>query len=200
MLFKKMILASHNKGKIEEISALLAPYGIKVVSALDAGLPDVEETGTTFEENACLKAKTLAKLSGEYCLADDSGLCVDALGGRPGVYSARYAPNRDFNQGILKLLAEVDAVSSLNRKAHFSCVLALADPKTLNCQIFEGRVDGTLSKEKHGQEGFGYDPIFIPSEGDGRTFAQMRKEEKSKISHRGRALAKFIRSLQEWNK
>ena len=195
MTFKKLILATHNKGKIEEISNLLAPYHIDVISAVDLNLPDVEETGTTFEENARLKAVTLAKLSGEYCLADDSGLCVDALDGRPGVYSARYAPNRDFGQGIAKLLAEVEASSSSSRKAHFSCVLALADPKTLDCQVFEGRVDGKLSHEVRGTEGFGYDPVFIPDDGDGRTFAQMSQQEKSQISHRGRALAQFVMSL-----
>lgn len=194
-MIKKLILASHNKGKIKEISELLAPYQIEVISAVDLNLPDVDETGTTFEENARLKAVELAKLSGEYCLADDSGLCVEALGGRPGVYSARYAPDRDFNKGIIKLLDELKETHSNNRKAHFSCVIALADPKSLNCQIFEGRVDGILCKEKRGNGGFGYDPIFAPVEGDGRTFAEMTNEEKSKISHRGRALAQFIKSL-----
>lgn len=200
MGIRKIVIASHNKGKIQEISALLKPYQIEVVSAVDLGLPDVEETGTTFEENSRLKATELAKLSGEFCLADDSGLCVDALGGRPGVYSARYAPDRDFDKGISKLLSEVEATHSNNRNAHFSCVIALAHPQTLECQVFEGRVDGHLSQEKHGQGGFGYDPIFVPGEGDGRTFAEMTNEEKSKISHRGRALAKFVRSLEEWNK
>lgn len=200
MTIKKLVIASHNRGKIDEITNLLAPYHIEVVSAVDLNLPDVEETGMTFEENSRLKAVTLAKLSGEYCLADDSGLCVDALGGRPGVYSARYAPDRDFDKGIIKLLDEVEATHSNNRKAHFSCVIALAHPQTLACQIVEGRVDGSLSKEKHGQGGFGYDPIFVPDEGDGRTFAEMSHEEKSKISHRGRALAKFIEELEKWNK
>lgn len=200
MTIKKLVLASHNKGKIKEISELLSPYKIEVVSAVDLNLPDVEETGTTFEENSRLKAVELAKLSGEFCLADDSGLCVDVLGGRPGVYSARYAPNRDFDKGIDKLLNEIKVTGSDNYNAHFSCVIALAHPHTLECQIFEGRVDGHLSKEKRGVNGFGYDPIFIPDEGDGRTFAEMSNDEKSKISHRGRALAKFIRSLQEWNK
>lgn len=197
MLIRKLVIASHNKGKIEEISTLLKPYQIDVVSAVDLNLPDVEETGTTFEENARLKAIELAKLSGEYCLADDSGLCVDALGGRPGVYSARYAPDRDFDKGITKLLNEVEATHSGNRKAHFSCVIALAHPHTLDCQVFEGRVDGHLTTEKHGVGGFGYDPIFVPDEGDGRTFAEMNHEEKSKISHRGRALVKFVGSLSK---
>lgn len=192
---KKLVIASHNQGKIKEISELLSPFGIEVVSAVDLNLPDVEETGTTFEENARLKAVALAKLSGEFCLADDSGLCVDALDGRPGVYSARYAPNRDFDKGMEMLLQEVAQSGKKTRAAHFSCVIALADPKDLSCKIFEGRVNGHLSEEKHGNGGFGYDPIFVPDEGDGRTFAEMNGEEKSKISHRGRALSAFIRSL-----
>ena len=194
-MMKKLVIASHNQGKIKEISELLAPFGIEVVSAVDLNLPDVEETGTTFEENARLKAVALAKLSDEFCLADDSGLCVDALDGRPGVYSARYAPNRDFDKGMEMLLQEVAQSGKKTRAAHFSCVIALADPKDLSCKIFEGRVNGHLSAEKHGNGGFGYDPIFVPDEGDGRTFAEMNGEEKSKISHRGRALSAFIRSL-----
>lgn len=194
-MMKKLVIASHNQGKIKEISELLAPFGIEVVSAVDLNLPDVEETGTTFEENSRLKAVALAKLSGEFCLADDSGLCVDALDGRPGVYSARYAPNRDFDKGMEMLLQEVAQSGKKTRAAHFSCVIALADPKDLSCKIFEGRVNGHLSEEKHGSGGFGYDPIFVPDEGDGRTFAEMCGEEKSKISHRGRALSAFIRSL-----
>ena len=194
-MMKKLVIASHNQGKIKEISELLSPFGIEVVSAVDLNLPDVEETGTTFEENARLKAVALAKLSGEFCLADDSGLCVDALDGRPGVFSARYAPNRDFDKGMEMLLQEVLQSGKKTRTAHFSCVIALADPKDLSCKIFEGRVNGHLSEEKHGNGGFGYDPIFVPDEGDGRTFAEMNGEEKSKISHRGRALSAFIRSL-----
>lgn len=195
MNIQKLVIASHNKGKIQEISDLLAPYHIRVVSAVKLGLPDVEETGTTFAENSRLKAVELAKLSGEFCLADDSGLCVDALGGRPGVYSARYAPDRDFDKGIAKLLAEIAATGTDDMRAHFSCVIALANPRDLSCRIFEGRVNGHLIKEKRGDGGFGYDPIFVPDEGDGRTFAEMSREEKSLISHRGRALAAFAGSL-----
>ncbi len=191
---KKLVIASHNQGKIKEISELLAPYNVEVVSADALNLPDVEETGTTFEENARLKAETLAKLSREFCLADDSGLCVDALDGRPGVYSARYAPNRDFDQGMDKLLAEIEASGRDDRSAHFSCVLALAEPGAVSCQIFKGQVNGKIIEEKRGDKGFGYDPLFVPDEGDGRTFAEMEKSEKSHISHRGRALAQFIDS------
>ena len=195
MKFERLVIASHNKGKIEEISKILAPLNIKVISAVELNLPDVEETGVTFAENACQKALGLAKLSGEFCLADDSGLCVDILDGRPGVYSARYAPNRDFDKGIDKLLAEMEQTGSDNRDAHFSCVMALANPKTLECEIFEGRVEGKIATQKSGNDGFGYDPVFIPVEGDGRTFAEMSGEEKAKISHRGRALEAFVRSL-----
>lgn len=195
MKFERLVIASHNKGKIEEISKILAPLNIKVISAVELNLPDVEETGVTFAENACQKALGLAKLSGEFCLADDSGLCVDVLDGRPGVYSARYAPNRDFDKGIDKLLAEMEQTGSENRNAHFSCVMALANPNTLECEVFEGRVDGMIAIQKSGDGGFGYDPVFIPVEGDGRTFAEMLGEEKAKISHRGRALEAFVRSL-----
>lgn len=189
---KKLVIASHNEGKVKEIRELLAPYGVEVVSAAELNLPDVEETGTTFEENAVLKAETLAGVSGLPCLADDSGLCVEALGGRPGVYSARYAPNRDFDKGMDMLLAELDGVESHERAAYFNCVLALSVPGA-NTEIFSGRVNGRIIYEKCGTNGFGFDPLFVPDEGDGRTFAQMTQAEKARISHRGRALQQFIR-------
>lgn len=126
MKIEKIVVASHNQGKIKEIGEMLKPLNIAVVPAAELELPDVEETGTTFEENARLKADALSKLCGLPCLADDSGLCVDALGGRPGVYSARYAPNRDFDKGMEMLLGELAAAADKARKAHFSCVLAFA--------------------------------------------------------------------------
>lgn len=124
MEIKKLVIASHNQGKVSEIREMLKPYGVEVVSAGELNLPDVEETETTFEGNATLKAVELSKLSGLPCLADDSGLCVDALGGRPGVYSARYAPNRDFDKGMDKLLAELADANLKNpsRKAHLCAV------------------------------------------------------------------------------
>ena len=128
MKIEKIVVASHNQGKIKEIGEMLEPLNIAVVSAAELKLPDVEETGATFEENARLKADALSKLCGLPCLADDSGLCVDALGGRPGVYSARYAPNRDFDKGMEMLLGELAATVDKARKAHFSCVLAFAFP------------------------------------------------------------------------
>ena len=188
--FNKLVIASHNKNKIAEIRDILAPLRIEVCSAVDLNLPDVEETGTTFEENSRLKAVTLAKNSGFPCLADDSGLCVNALNGRPGVYSARYAPNRDFDKGMELLLKEIAESGSKDRGAHFSCVVSLAMPDG-ECKVFEGRVEGNIAECKKGSGGFGYDPLFVPNEGDGRSFAEMSGSEKAQISHRGRALAKF---------
>lgn len=196
MKFDKIILATHNQGKIAEMREMLKPLGIAVHSAAELNLPDVEETGTTFEENAKLKAEQLSALSGLPCLADDSGLCVDALNGRPGVYSARYAPNRDFDKGMQMLLDELSSTKDTERKAHFSCVMAFARPDE-KTQVFEGRVDGKIAQAKKGCGGFGYDPIFVPDEGDGRSFAEFDGAEKNKISHRGRALRKFLEYLQK---
>lgn len=196
MKLEEIVFASHNSGKIKEMKELLAPYGIKVKSALDMDLPDVEETGKTFEENSLLKSQTIAKLVNKPCLADDSGLCVDALDGAPGVYSARYAPNRDFNKGMEKLLTEMDKSPNKSRKAHFSCVISLAWPDG-QYKVFDGRVDGQIALQKMGNGGFGYDPLFVP-EGFDCSFAQMGQEEKNKISHRGRAVEKlkdFLNSL-----
>jgi len=190
MTLNKILFASHNAGKISEIKNMLQPLGIKVISAADVSFPDVEETGTTFAENSLLKSQTIAKALDIPCIADDSGLCVDALNGAPGVYSARYAPNRDFDKGIDKLLAEMEKSSDKSRKAHFSCVVSLAYPDG-RYKLFEGRVDGKIAFEKmQGEGGFGYDPVFIP-DGYDCSFAQMSKEEKNKISHRGRAMQKF---------
>ena len=187
---KQLIFASHNPGKIAEIKELLTPYGIEVLSAADAGLPDVEETGRTFEENAYIKARAAAQARHIPCIADDSGLCVDAIGGKPGVYTARYAPNRDFDIGMDKLLKELNDTNPQNRAAHFSCVIVIAYPDGAY-KAFEGRVDGNIATQKTGEAGFGYDPIFIPN-GYTRSFAEFSSEEKNKISHRGRALQKFI--------
>ena len=189
MKLEEIVFASHNEGKIKEIKKLLAPYGIKVKSALDMNLPDVEETGKTFEENSLLKSRTIAKLVNMPCLADDSGLCVDALNGAPGVYSARYAPNRDFDKGMEKLLAEMEKSPNKSRNAHFSCVISLAWPDG-QYKVFAGQVDGKIAFHKMGVGGFGYDPLFVP-EGFTCSFAQMSQEEKNKISHRGRAVEKL---------
>lgn len=192
-MLKELVIASHNKGKIEEFKNMLSPYGVTVCSANDLNLPDVEETGTTFEENAILKAETLAKISGKPCLADDSGLCVKALDGRPGVYSARYAPNRDFDKAISMLIAEIKEAKSDDWSAHFACVLALKLPEKDIC-LFEGRVDGKIIEQRKGNNGFGFDPVFVP-DGFDRTFAEMSADEKKLISHRGRAVKKFLQQV-----
>lgn len=189
MTLSEVVFASHNAGKIKEIKELLQPFGINVKSALDMKLPDVEETGSTFAENSLLKSQTIAELTGLPCIADDSGLCVDALNGAPGVYSARYAPNRDFDKGMEKLLAEMAQSPNKSRKAHFSCVISLAFPNG-GYELFEGRVDGHIATEKQGNGGFGYDPLFIP-DGFAKSFAQMSKDEKNQVSHRGRAVEKL---------
>jgi len=192
---KEIIFASHNKGKIVEIKQILSPLGIRVLTADDMELPDVEETGVTFEENAVLKALTIAKLKKVPCLADDSGLCVDVLDGRPGVYSARYAPNRDFNKAMEMLLKEIKETGKDDRKAHFSCVIVLGYEDG-SYKAFEGRVDGTIAKEAKGNGGFGFDPVFVP-QGYDKTFAELGSEVKNKISHRGRALQKFEAFLKK---
>ena len=194
-MIKELLFASHNAGKIAEIKQMLAPFGINVKSALDMDLPDVEETGVTFAENSLLKSQTIAKATGIPCIADDSGLCVDALNGAPGVYSARYAPNRDFEKGMDKLLSEMAKSPNKSRAAHFSCVVSLAYPDG-RYELFEGRVDGHIATKKmYGEEGFGYDPLFVP-EGYDCSFAQMSHETKNSMSHRGRAMQKFLAYLK----
>lgn len=198
-MLKEILFASHNAGKITEIKQILAPFGITVKTAADMDLPDVEETGTTFAENSLLKSQTIAKATGLPCLADDSGLCVDALNGAPGVFSARYAPNRDFDKGMDKLLAEMAQSKNKSRDAHFCCVISLSYPNG-EYHLFEGRVDGRIAMQKmFGADGFGYDPLFVPN-GYDCSFAQMAKAEKNKISHRGRAMQKllaYIKNLTE---
>ena len=189
-MLKELVIASHNQGKIAEFKQMLAPFGVKVYAADELNLPDVEETGTTFAENAALKAETLAKISNKPCLADDSGLCVDALNGRPGVYSARYAPDRNFDKAMTMLINELRASENPDWSAHFSCVLALARPNTQTV-FYEGRVNGKITAERRGSGGFGFDPIFMP-DGFGHTFAEMTPSAKAKISHRGQAVSAFL--------
>lgn len=193
MKLQKLVVASHNQGKIDEITRMLKPFEIEVISAKELNLPDVEETGTTFQENAELKAVQLSEASNLPCLADDSGLCVDALNGRPGVYSARYAPNRDFNKAMEMLVKELKDSGNPDWSAHFSCVLALKVPGQ-ECRFFEGRIDGKIIAEPSGTNGFGFDPIFQP-EGFDKTFAHLSADEKAKVSHRGRAFQKLIAAI-----
>ncbi|MCF3933957.1 RdgB/HAM1 family non-canonical purine NTP pyrophosphatase [Acuticoccus sp. M5D2P5] len=198
----RLVLATHNAGKLREFRELLGPLGITVLSAADCGLPEPEETETTFSGNAALKAEAAMKATGLVALADDSGVTVEALGGDPGVYSARWAGEpRDFGVAmtkVLDLLAEKGATSDAERAAAFVAVLALARPDR-ETVFFEGLCEGHITDAPRGTEGFGYDPIFIPREGDGRTFGEMSAEDKHggdrPLSHRARAVALFKAAL-----
>ncbi|MBE3638280.1 RdgB/HAM1 family non-canonical purine NTP pyrophosphatase [Mangrovicoccus algicola] len=189
----KLCLASHNKGKLVEIAALLAPYGIEVVSAGDLGLPEPAETEDSFAGNARIKAHFAARESGLPALSDDSGICVDGLDGAPGVYTADWAETpagRDFPMAMRKtwdLLEERGAPHP--RTARFCCTLCIAWPDGHD-ELFEGKAEGRLTWPMRGAEGHGYDPIFIP-EGHDITFGEMAAEEKNRISHRADAFAKL---------
>ncbi len=197
-----LVIATHNAGKLAEMRDLLRPYGISTISARDLGLEEPEETGASFIENARIKAEAASRVSNLCALADDSGLCVDALGGAPGIHSARWAgQGRDFAAAMSKVETALRAAGEGPPfGAHFSCVLALAFPgrETL---VFEGKVLGTLVFPPRGAQGFGYDPIFLP-EGFGRTFGEMSAEEKHGIpsdgsdalSHRARAFQALVRA------
>jgi XTP/dITP diphosphohydrolase len=184
----KLVVASHNPGKVEEIVALLAPFRVAAVSAGDLGLPEPEETGDTFEANAALKAHAAADRSGLPALADDSGLVVPALGGAPGIYSARWAgPRKDFRLAMERVQREL---ADRDRAAIFVAVLALAWPDG-HAELFRGEVAGRLVWPPRGERGFGYDPIFVPH-GDTRTFGEIEPAEKHRISHRAHAFAKLV--------
>ena len=193
----KLVIASHNKGKVREIADLLAGRGFDVVSAADLDLPEPVETGTTFFANAELKARSAADLSGYPALADDSGLCVDALGGDPGVYTADWAetPNgRDWSMAMQKVEDALAAKGpGAGRDAHFVCTLSLCWPDG-HVESFEGRVDGTLTWPPRGTIGFGYDPVFVPL-GHEQTFAELPPEQKHRISHRAAAFAKLVAAV-----
>ena len=194
----RFVLATHNPGKLREMGEILKDFGIEVVSPKDLGITvDVEETGSTFAENAMLKAKAICKAADLPAIADDSGLCVDALNGAPGVYSARYGGEGLDDKGRYMLL-----LSSLRgaptRAAHFACAVACAFPNgdTLTA---EGRCDGSIAYAPLGEGGFGYDPVFLLP-GTGKTFGQLSQEEKSAVSHRGRALKDFAGKLEAYLK
>ena len=206
----RLVIASHNEGKVREIRDLLGPYGIEPVSAAELDLPEPDETGTTFIDNADLKARAAADLSGLPALADDSGLCVEALGDRPGIFSARWAladarvpaeagpgevaGERDFGRAMRRVEEELEALGpEASRNAHFVCALALCWPDG-HSEWFEGRVDGTLVWPPRGDKGFGYDPIFVPA-GHDITFAEMDPAEKHAISHRADAFRKLVEAL-----
>jgi XTP/dITP diphosphohydrolase len=199
----RLVVATHNPGKLREIRELVKPHGVEAVSAAELNLAEPEETGATFRANAALKAEAAARASGIVALADDSGLCVAALGGAPGIYSARWAGGggKDFSGAMARVERELEALSAPPPwRASFVSVLALAWPEGA-LETFEGRVDGTLVFPPRGTAGFGYDPIFRP-DGHDRTFGEMGPEEKHGIpadgslalSHRARAFQKLARA------
>jgi XTP/dITP diphosphohydrolase len=186
----KLVIASHNAGKAREIAALLAPYGVDVISAAKLDLPEPEETETTFIGNAKLKARAAAGRSGLPALADDSGLVVPALDGAPGIYSARWAgEGRDFSIAMARVQRELEAKTADDRRAHFVAALSLCWPDG-HCESFEGRVDGRLAWPPRGDKGFGYDPMFVP-DGHEITFGEMEPAAKHAISHRADAFRKL---------
>ena len=190
---EKFVLATHNPGKLAEMKAILSGLGVEVVSPAEAGVEvDVEETGTTFAENAMLKARAICAAAGLPAIADDSGLCVDALNGGPGVYSARYGGEGLDDAGRRRLLLQ-NLRGQTTRAAHFICAGACAFPNGDTLEA-EGRCDGAIAFAPLGEGGFGYDPVFLIPE-KGKTFGQIGPEEKSKISHRGKALAAFAEKL-----
>ena len=214
----KLIFATGNAGKLREAREILGPAGIEVVSPYDLGLTkeqvEVEETGSTFEENAIIKVQNLWRLTGMPCFADDSGLVVDALGGAPGIYSARYASldgsgeDHNFASNIDRLLHEMQGV--FDRRARFVCVVALVMPDSCigkaagmppaehfpaAVQIFEGKCEGRIAFERAGCGGFGYDPVFIPDAYPDRTLAEVDEDAKNAISHRGNALAAMVQAI-----
>ena len=191
---KQVVIATKNKGKAKDFEALFQPLGFEVVTMFDVA-PDmeIEETGTTFEENAVLKAETLAKELNMIVIADDSGLVVDALDGAPGVYSARYAGDHDDEANIVKVLENLAGVPEEKRTARFMCALAIAGPEMDTTTVF-GTCEGVILQEKRGTNGFGYDPIFFVPE-LGRAMAELTPEEKGAISHRGNAIRKLAEAL-----
>ena len=196
----KLVIATHNPGKLREMRDLMEPLGITCVGAEELGLPETEEIGNSFVDNADLKAREAADLSGLPALADDSGLCVDALHGAPGIFSARWAEdeqgNRDWTRAMEKVWREVEAAGpDAGHDAHFACALAIAWPNDGQAENFEGRVDGTLTWPPRGDRGFGYDPIFVPA-GHDVTFGEMEPAQKHEMSHRADAFRKLVRALQ----
>ena len=195
----KLVIATHNPGKLREIAELVEPLGISCVSAAELGLPEPEEIGNTFVDNADLKAREAADLSGLPALADDSGLSVDALHGLPGIFSARWAEDddgkRDFYRAMERVWSEVEAAGpEAGHDAHFVCALSIAWPNDGQTEAFEGKVHGNLVWPPRGDKGFGYDPMFVPA-GHDVTFGEMDPADKHKISHRAEAFARLLKAL-----
>ncbi len=193
----KIVVATKNRGKLKEFKRILEPMGFTVVSQLDCGVDgQAEENGTTFEENARLKARYVFERTGEITIADDSGICVDALGGRPGVYSARYGgPGLTDADRVDKLLRELSETPEEKRTAHFACAISVVFPKE-EWGIFE-ICEGRIAFQPAGSGGFGYDPIFLVK---GKSFSEMNDSEKDAVSHRGKALRELARRFHEREK
>ncbi len=197
----RLVIATHNEGKLKEIRDLLTPFGIECLNAAELDLPEPEEIGISFVDNADLKARQAADLSGLPALADDSGICIDALGGRPGIHTARWAEdeqgNRDWMRAMERAWRELEAAGpDAGRDAHFACALAIAWPNDGQAESFEGRVDGTLVWPPRGDKGFGYDPMFVPA-GYDLTFAEMDPEQKHRMSHRADAFRMLVDAIQD---
>lgn len=193
MAQKQIIFASRNAGKIKEIKALLSPLSIDVLSAEDVDLGEVAETGLTFEENAKIKALTAAKEAGLPALADDSGLCIHGLNNEPGIYSSRYAQKMGGYPSAFEDISK-RLENNPDKTAHFSCFAVLAFPNG-ETKTFEGRVDGKIVSPRNGENGFGFDPIFMP-DGFTQSFAELSETKKNAISHRGKAMQAFIEYLK----
>lgn len=193
---KEAIIATHNPGKVKEFKEILEPRSYDVKSLAEIGFTEeIEETGHTFEENAILKAEAVAKAVNKMVIADDSGLSIDNLGGRPGVYSARYAgEQKDDQANIEKVLSELKGIEKEQRTARFRCALAVSIPGE-ETKTVEGHVEGYIAEEPRGEYGFGYDPIFIVKDKD-KTMAELTSDEKNKISHRADALKKLSKLLE----
>jgi XTP/dITP diphosphohydrolase len=190
----RVVIATHNPGKLVEMRDLLAPYGISVVSAGELKLGEPEETGTTFRDNARIKAEAATQATGLPAFADDSGIVVDALGGEPGIYSARWGgPNKDFEFAMRTIEDKLQALKTDNRRAHFVSALCIAWPDG-HLEEFEAKVDGVLVWPPRGDQGFGYDPMFLP-DGHDRTFGEMSADEKHGLPPRGKGLSHRARAF-----
>lgn len=195
MTKRKLLISTSNSGKLAEIRSAFKELPFEIIGLAEAGLPadfDVEEPAKTFEGNAIIKAMTIGAKTGLLTLADDSGLEVDVLGGRPGVHSARYGTSSEDRRR--RLLEDLAGVPGDKRGAQFHCVIAIFDPQTMRVRTCEGISRGTILKEKRGENGFGFDPLFL-DESLGKTYAEMSMEQKASISHRGKALVRAYRIL-----
>lgn len=192
-----LVIATNNAGKVREYREMLAPFGVTVKTLADFPRFAIDECGTSFEENALIKARTAVAKLDLPVLADDSGLVVDALSGAPGVHSARYAGDHDDAANNAKLLRELTGVPATQRTAHFHTTIVALKPDGAKLET-SGRVEGQILTQPRGQNGFGYDPLFMPKEFPGRSMAELTPAEKNQISHRGRALRAFMEQFAGW--